>query len=295
MQKNDSCMFTTIEYSARSHMGNVRTNNEDNLYCAGVTLTPETRDVPFSQSGEATSPCLLAVCDGMGGHAQGEAASLAAASALDALAAAMQEAPPGAPDSLVQEYISTVNRQLCEEMREKGLRMGTTLALVVIREDAIYPYNIGDSRIYAQVGGKLSQISREHTVAAQKVEMGFLSQEQARNDPDRHKLTLHLGIHEDELTLSAEAAAPIKLLDNCRVLLCSDGLTDFVSDEYIAEVLHAYSAADAADLLLRTALENGGKDNITCIVAHIKPPDGGNGKTRSLAARFFSMLVRRMV
>lgn len=288
-------MASHVIFSARSHMGKVRTNNEDNLYCAGVTLTPENRDAPFVMDGETQAPCLFAVCDGMGGHARGEFASWVAVNGLGELEAAVKSAPPGEPDALVQEYVTRVNRQLCDEMRKKNLRIGTTLALVVIQGNKVYPYNIGDSRIYALAEGEISQISHEHTMAAQKVKMGFLTEEQAKKDPDRHKLTLHLGIPDDEMTLMAEAARPLSPKHPLRLLLCSDGLTDFVSDDRIAEILNDNSAGEAATLLLDEALRNGGKDNITCIVLQVDPSsDGETMGAKGIVAQFFSLVAKRI-
>lgn len=263
--------MAAISFAAHSHMGKVRTNNEDNLHCAGIALTPENRDIPFSLAGEARSPCLFAVCDGMGGHEQGEFASLAAVSALAELEEAIKVMPPGQVDALVQAYVSRVNSQLCDQMRETSTRTGTTLALVVLRGNRIHPYHIGDSRIYALRKGRLAQLTEDHTLVTQKVKMGILTPEQARLDSDRHKLTQYLGIFEDEMTVMAEPSQPLAMERSLRLLLCSDGLTDCVDDTRIAEILRSHEPAKAAEMLLNEALENGGRDNVTCIVLGFCP------------------------
>lgn len=273
-------------FSARSHPGLVRTNNEDNLYCDGqdvlvpttahggarlssadgVTLTPENRDAPFFLDGTAQAPCLFAVCDGMGGEAEGEFASLTAVTALADHAARIKAAASDAIDEAVGAFVTDANERLCMAMRSGPARMGTTLALVVIAEGAVRAYNIGDSRIYALRGGMFSQISEDHTLAAQKVKMGLLTEEEVRWDKGRHVLTRYLGVFEDEMTLTADAAGPFSV-EACRLLLCSDGLTDMLPDGRIEEVLReAGGPADAADALVEEALVNGGRDNVTCIV-----------------------------
>ena len=266
-------MNNAIAFSAFSHPGRVRTNNEDNLYLDGVTLTPRTRTAPFSLTGVVDVPCLFAVCDGMGGEEDGELASLTAVTALDEHAEAMKAAATsGRSDEAVQAFVVDANKRLCGFMRARGIRMGTTLALAVITHKGVMYYTIGDSRIYALRSGALSQISEDHTLAIQKVKMGLLTPEQARKGRERHVLTRCLGVFEDEMTLTTDVLGPFPL--EGRLLLCSDGLTDMVSDGDIEGALRGASDAGAAtDALLDEALRNGGKDNVTCIVIDL----GGEG------------------
>jgi protein phosphatase len=265
-------MINNISFAAQSDMGKVRANNEDNLYCDGVTLTPETRDLHFALSGNTAVPCMLAVCDGMGGQEDGEFASLAAVTALGECAETVKAAASASLDAIVQEFVTKTNGLLCDKMREKSVRIGTTFALVIIAEQVIKLYNLGDSRIYALYGDRFSRVSEEHTLTEQKVKMGLLTEEQAEKDRDRHKLTQYLGIFEDELSVTAEVLEALPRDRNCRLLLCSDGLTDMVKNARIEEVMRtARSAEDAVRLLVAEALENGGRDNVTCIVADAAP------------------------
>jgi protein phosphatase len=246
----------------------VRLNNEDNLYCNGAALTPENRDAPFVLSGSAGVPCVFAVCDGMGGEAKGEFASLTAVTALGEHAKEIESA--ASADEIrgaVEEFVKMANKRLCDAMRAKLFRMGTTLALIVVANDGIYPYNLGDSRIYAlRSTERLSRVSEDHTLAAQKVRMGILTEAEAERDRDRHRLTRHLGIFEDEMILAPAAAKPLLLGEVRRVLLCSDGLTEMVTDARIEEILRGSpTVEDAAECLVKEALENGGRDNVTCI------------------------------
>jgi len=289
-----SCMIK-ISFSAQSHTGKIRENNEDNLYCAGAVIKPEASNDAFTLSGQLTAPCVFAICDGMGGQEEGEFASFAVASGLAELEAKIKAVAPNKIDNLVQEYVTKTNDIICAKMREKSIRIGTTLALIIITNGTIKPYNIGDSRIYALEDGKLKQISEDHNLTSQKVKMGVLTQEQARHDRDRNKLTRYLGIFEDEMVIEAESLPALPLTEHRRVLLCSDGLTDMVTDSRVEEILQATTTHNAAELLVKEALEQGGKDNVTCIVIDIVPPTASSiSKLPGKITRLFTGITRRI-
>jgi protein phosphatase len=251
-------------------MGNVRKNNEDNLYCNGVSMTPSSRDRPFGVNGETRSPCLFAVCDGMGGQKDGETASLTAVSQLSRYSRAILAAPPKDVNAVVGEYVSCVNASLCEMTRGKSGGMGTTLALAVVTKNAIRAYTIGDSRIYIQKSGQFLQISKDHTVAEQKVALGILTREEARKHSDSHSLTNYLGLLDDEAIAQADIIPVIPVSTRFRLLICSDGLTDMVDDSQINEILLvSRNIAKAGKMLVKAALANGGGDNVTCVILDI--------------------------
>jgi protein phosphatase len=173
-------------------------------------------------------------------------------------------------NAAVQKFVVHANKLLCDKMFERRVRMGTTLALVVIADGAAHPYNLGDSRVYAMSGGTFRQVSEEHTLAAQKVKMGVLTEEEARTSRDRHRLTLHFGIFEDEMNVEAAVSKPIPVGAGCRILLCSDGLTDMLDDARIEEIARGEPyATDTVGKLVGEALKNGGKDNVTCVVVDV--------------------------
>jgi protein phosphatase len=251
-------------------MGNVRKNNEDNLYCGGVSMTPDNRDRPFSVSGEARMPCIFAVCDGMGGHNDGEAASLTAVAMLSQYSRAILAASQEDINAVVGEYVACVNAYLCEKRRGTSGGMGTTLALAVVTQGSIRAYTIGDSRIYLQKSGQFLQISKDHTIAEQKVALGILTREEARKHSDSHKLTNYLGLLEDEAIAQADIIPKIPMGGKYRLLICSDGLTDMVEDDQINEILLvSRNIAKAGKTLVKTALANGGGDNVTCVVLEV--------------------------
>jgi protein phosphatase len=157
-------------------------------------------------------------------------------------------------------------------MRETPGRMGTTLAMAVVAGDKIRTYAIGDSRIYLLKKGKLRQLSMDHTIAEQKISLGLLTREEARVHRDRHKLTNCIGVFEDEFEAAADILPPQPATEKCRMLICSDGLTDMVSDDRIRKImLSSRGAAKAGESLVEAALEGGGADNVTCIVFDVVP------------------------
>ncbi|MDR1638530.1 MAG: protein phosphatase 2C domain-containing protein [Clostridiales bacterium] len=254
-------------YAACSNVGRIRSNNEDNLYCDGSFLEEEHRDAPFEADGESCIPCVFAVCDGIGGSSEGEFASLAAVTKLKEAANYLKEALPENLDNAVHQYVYDANDVICRRIREMRSHLGTTLALAVITKDAARLYNIGDSRIYALIEGKLRQVSEDHTVTEQKVKLNILTKEQAKKDRDRHTLTRHLGVFEEDVSIAATSYDPLPRTDKYKILLCSDGLSDMVEDDRIEAILLASaSPKEAVDNLINEALKNGGRDNVTCIV-----------------------------
>ena len=256
---------TKIFFSCRSEVGFVRKNNEDNFFCNEEILSQE----KISFNGTAKSPCVFAVCDGMGGEANGELASFIAVSTLKEYSAKIKSAALSSNqvDEAVQVFVTDVNNKICKIMRENSFRMGTTLALVVISDNSVMAYNIGDSRIYKFQDGVLSQISEDHTIARQKIKMGLLTPEQARNDKSKHILTRCLGIFEDEMILTPEIIPPLIIKNELRLLLCSDGLTDMLTDQEIKNILSArQDSKNTVNALVNSALKNGGRDNVTCLI-----------------------------
>jgi len=266
-----------VTYAVRSDIGLKRETNEDNLYACGITISVENRIIPFSFNGTSNIPCLFAICDGMGGYADGDFASTTAINVL--MEYAEQIKSTKIPDTIVQEYILKSNNILCDAMRERSIRMGTTLALVVVQPDCVHAYNLGDSRIYTLCGSEFKKISEDHTLASPKIKLGVLTDAQARKDKDWHRLTAYLGIFADELEICAEILPVLPAENGLRMLLCSDGLTDMVLDDRIEEIMRYNQEPDkVVYYLFEEALNNGGRDNITIIVFDIQSMQNGRDK-----------------
>jgi len=239
-----------ISYAARSHVGRIRENNEDNLYVDGVLLTPDIRERPFAIDGHVDGSAIFAVCDGMGGEESGETASMEAVQRLSHSDCAIMTARPKRLEEVVQSAVDDMNEWIRSAAMASNSRMGTTLALAVIIKNRAYCFSMGDSRIYALRKEGFRQITNDHT-------------------PDRSaggRLTRCIGIGN---VLTVESYPPVPAA--CRILICSDGLTDMLSDKEIESILRSsVKTENAADRLLDTALMQGGKDNVTLIVVDMK-------------------------
>lgn len=206
---------------------------------------------------------VFAVADGMGGHEAGEVASRECISVLSHQPVLMD----GSRIATAADLQSAL-QQADYRIRELSeARAGTTLTGVAVVEERSVPYwlvfNIGDSRTYRLSQGVLSQVSVDHSEVQELVDGGYLTPAQAQVHPRRHVVTRALGTGND--TEADYWLVPIEEGD--RVLVCSDGLTDEVSDEQISRaLLSASSPQEAVDSLIQSALRSGGRDNVTVVV-----------------------------
>jgi len=231
-----------LRYAARSDVGLVRSNNEDSVY-AGARL--------------------LALADGMGGHAAGEVASQLVIAAL----AHLDDDEPGGDllaklDAAVHAGNSAIAAQVEMEPDLEG--MGTTLTAILFAGNRIGMVHIGDSRGYLLRDGELTQITKDDTFVQTLVDEGRITREEAHSHPQRSLIMRALTGHEVEPTLTMRE---VRIGD--RYLLCSDGLSDPVSDETISDALKIPDATDSADRLIELALRGGGPDNVTVVVADV--------------------------
>lgn len=219
---------------------------------------------------------IFAVADGMGGHVGGDVAS---STAIDALRSTYTE--PGDADSL-EAAVNRANQAVTQRAeQEPSLRsMGTTLAAVAVidqgGDEAFGIANVGDSRVYLLRDGELTQLTDDHSVPQELLRAGQLTEAQAAVDPRRNQLTRVLGIGEAEPDV--QTLVPYQ---GDRVLICSDGLYNEVTDGDIASVLRTVDDPDAAaSRLVDMANENGGGDNIAVVVVDVVD-DGGRAAAAS--------------
>ena len=266
-------MAMQVKFAVRSEVGNIRKNNEDNFYCNGIFMTVSERERPFFLSGLTDSPCIFAVCDGMGGEDCGELASLTAVQTLQEHSRSILQGSVNPNESIAYEavhsYIRDTNKKLLDIMRSQNIRMGSTLVTSVIGADSFTLYNLGDSRGFRVNNGRLLLATDDHTVAAEKVRMGLLTPAQGDKSRERHMLTRFLGDNEEWGALP-DASKRFSFDENTGGLLCSDGLTDMLNFQEIAAIMKDNpEPADAVNRLVDSALEHGGHDNVTCLVFRI--------------------------
>lgn len=242
-------MTLVLRYSARSDRGLVRQNNQDAVYAG---------------------PRLLALADGMGGHAAGEVASSLVISAL----APLDEDDPG-DDLLAELRVATVEgnaaitRHVADAPDLEG--MGTTLTAILFAGSRLGLVHIGDSRAYQLRDGAFSQITKDDTFVQSLIDEGRITEEEAHTHPQRSLLLRAITGQDVDPSLTIREARA-----GDRYLLCSDGLSGVVSDETLAETLATYrDPRECADRMIDLALRGGGPDNITCIVADVVDIDFG--------------------
>jgi serine/threonine protein phosphatase PrpC len=243
-------MTLALRYAVRSDVGLLREGNEDSAYAG---------------------PWLLAIADGMGGHAAGDVASGVAITVLSQL-----DHQPASQDLIepLAAAVAAANVTLHEmSVADPSVEgMGTTLTAMLWQDARVALCHIGDSRAYLLRDGEFVQITRDHTLVQSLVDDGRLTPQAAASHPQRSLLLRALdGRSEVEPDLSMREA---KLGD--RYLLCSDGLSSVVAEQTLHKTLQAIPDPDDAVIqLIELAIRGGGPDNITCIVADVVPVTGG--------------------
>jgi protein phosphatase len=235
-------------FSGQTDLGLLRSVNQDAYY-----IDPDGR--------------FFIVADGMGGHAGGQEASRLATEVIQRhLEEGWDCAEPTA--LLLEMALLKANQAILQDQRTHPERsdMGTTVVVAAFRDEQPLCAHIGDSRLYRLRGSKLEQITEDHTWVARAMKFGEISPEQARSHPLRHVLAQCLG-RED---LSQIDVQPVQVQPGDRLLLCSDGLTEELSDQLIASHLKSIRACEkAATALINAAKDRGGRDNITVIIVAI--------------------------
>ena len=249
----------TLQYGSRTDVGLVRDHNEDSL---------------------AVAEPLFAVADGMGGHAAGEVASEVAIQAL------MEFAPTEPDGDELARAVIAANRAVIRAAHEGRGRqgMGTTMTAAVLCGTRLIVAQVGDSRAYLLHHGALQRITRDHSLVADLVESGQITEAEARVHPRRSVITRALGSDPNTLPDIYE----MNLEDGDRLLLCSDGLSSMIEDSLIESTLSRVADPQrCADALVDEALAAGGADNVTCIVVDVagtRAATAAKARRRSRAA-----------
>jgi len=237
-----------FETSARSAIGLVRQGNEDSGF---------------------VSPQLIAVADGMGGHAAGEVASRIAVEVLQSLSPTLisSEIDEDSIEDLLMHSLHSIDSEISavtdEEIEKRG--MGTTLTALLIRDKFISLLHVGDSRCYRLRGNTLEQLSNDHTVIQELLDQGAISESEAVDHPQRSMLTQAL--RGDGDVTPVLQMYEVKKGD--RYLLCSDGLSGVLTEKEIKVGLKKSDKDAAVKFLIDATYVNGAPDNVTVLIADI--------------------------
>ena len=232
-------------YYAKTHKGNVRKLNEDAVYI------PEDKDGFFA---------ILA--DGMGGHNAGDVASSLIVSSVISYFSDIDTT--SVTEELVEDALCHANTLVWNESRANVNRkgMGSTATIAVFAAAKAYIGQVGDSRAYLYHGGMISQITTDHSYVQMLLDKGLIDKEEAACHPQKNIITRAVGTDKDvEVDVFTVELQPGDL-----ILLCSDGLSNAVSDDEMADILSC-DVQNASERLIQAALDNGGTDNISAVIA----------------------------
>jgi serine/threonine protein phosphatase PrpC len=260
--------------------GKVRETNEDQFLIAELARTLWVKQTSLPQAptqyGRNRGHIFL-VADGMGGHRAGEVASALTVTTIETfvlhLLKRFSNLRATDEETVLTDFQAAL-RQADSRLAEESAHhpefagMGTTLTMAFASGWRLFVFHAGDSRCYLYRGGRLRQLTADHTVAAEMARQGVIKAEEVCRNRFRHFVTNALGGHESGVRVDVEK---VELETGDMMLLCSDGLTDMLSDERIADVLKAESdPAAACARLVAEANDAGGPDNVTAIVARFE-------------------------
>ncbi len=239
-----------IAYSGKSDRGKVRKKNEDSFL--------------IEKLGE--DEYLFVVADGMGGHLAGEIASQMA---CDIIKKGVKEGNRKNPFPLLKRLFEDANRKIYAEgsLDPHRAGMGTTLTVLYIKGNKGYIVHVGDSRAYKIDKARITKLTLDHSLVEKLLREGAISVEEARHHPKRNILYQSVGVYGE---IKPQLVGPFTLKEGDALVLCTDGLTDYIEEEEIKNIANNLSAEAAVDRFIKLANERGGGDNITVIV--IKMP-----------------------
>ncbi len=212
---------------------------------------------------------LLLVCDGMGGHKGGEIASQIAVKSIENHFEKMNGNYD--PPKEIYNAFNSANNSICQTAHNDSTisDMGSTVVLVLLKDELVHYANLGDSRIYRIRQGKILQLTKDNSLVQQMIDSNMITKNEAKTHPKKHVITKALGI---DGGLDSEIYEPFKLQEGDIIILCSDGLTEHVEEEEILKLAENNSVSDAAIKLVDLANERGGSDNITVQVVRAGVP-----------------------
>jgi len=243
-----------LQTSSTTDIGKIRENNEDSFLELNVDNSSE-------------KLLLLVVADGMGGHLAGEVASKTVVNSIEDYFKSQDNNLKNALGSL-KNSIEVANQNVMQASKDKEelKGMGSTCTAMLILNNKTFLAHVGDSRAYLVRDKKITQLTKDHTLAEKMLDSGIISKEEAKSSPHRNMLIKAVGISDD---IEVETYDPFTANQGDVFLLCSDGLTEYIDEEEICSILNIYEPEEACKLLVNMANKRGGKDNITVQITKV--------------------------
>lgn len=257
-------MAYQIECAYTCHMGNVRANNEDNFWCFGESLpmNNEGTNGICSKTVVGSRVPVMAVFDGMGGESCGEVVAFLASEEFGRFYNTNKRMLRDMPEDFIDGACKRMNQAVCRYGADNHIQsMGSTMAMILFTPESMFACNLGDSRIYLLDSGRIRQISTDHVLDRRMI--------------GKAPLTQYLGLPEN-LQMLEPSVAEIEHKEGYKYLLCSDGVTDMLSDTEIEEILsREVGLSEIVNALLEKALQKGGRDNVTIVLCEVQKMDAG--------------------
>ena len=261
-------MAVKLIASACSDKGCVRQNNEDSFCLNGHYLKREQMDAGGLFKCVVEPAALFAVCDGMGGEEAGEEASLLS---VQICAEYLNSKKKLCDRDNITAFLHGGCEAVYAQAKRRGNHSGATLTMLVAEEEGIRIANMGDSRIYRLNADGFKQLSYDHTEMQRLLNLGQITPEQIPTHPKRHMINQYWGMPLERAPFTPYISDMIPYRNKDRFVLCSDGLTDMLSDAEIARILAMPEPMERiSEELVRQAKLKGGRDNVTVIVVEVR-------------------------
>ena len=240
--------------SGASNIGCIRSSNQDSFITGKIS----------------DSVSFVVVCDGMGGANGGNIASEIATNIISEhiKSAYRDNMSSNSVRYLLMSAVIAANAEIYDRAQEDEdlLGMGTTVVAAIVVNNLAHVVHVGDSRAYIANSNKIEQITRDHSVIQSMLENGEITEQEAKNHPNRNVITRALGVR-DRVDVDYNE---IILSEDDILLICTDGLTNFVENKKIAKIIKKHKISEYPDVLIDTANNNGGGDNITVVTLSVK-------------------------
>lgn len=232
-------------------VGRIRSENQDYVYAS---------DQPVGKL-----PNLYVVADGMGGHNAGDRAS---SYAVEVFLQSVRKGREKNPIKVIRRAMESANEKVLEEANSEFAYqgMGTTMVVATVVKNTLYVANVGDSRLYL-IGDDIRQITRDHSLVEEMIRSGGITREEGRYHPDKNVITRAIGVR----PAVAIDFFEVNLKRKDFILLCTDGLSNMLTDQQICRIVKSGNSLQAAgERLVEEANQNGGRDNITVLLANMQ-------------------------
>ena len=276
----------TLEIAAVTDIGQKRSSNQDNFYVNGCYIDHYNAVAERFDAVDSLNAHVLAVCDGMGGQADGDVAAMIGVSTISDYSDSLRQSENSQNASrTARRMLREANGRILEKCKESGKKMGSTVSMLVVANQYVYACNLGDSEIYHKTQYGIERLSKPQTFAHELVDMGAISEDQASRSYIRNQLSQYLGMENIRGLKPNENFTTIRNGD--MLLICSDGVSDVLPNHSIYATLSSgRPVRDIADALIEKALRKGSGDNLTVVIARVLD----DGRTAILRRRLALLL-----